>query len=240
MLRVHVRDFLCVPNAPMQPRERNLRPAFTVTELLVVVAIIVTLAALLFPGAATIRTKTKQTQCMNNLRQWGIAIHQHAQDNDGNVYWNNWASISQANRYYDKYLGNSTVMMDGHPVLPTQFYRRCPAQAWDGTGNGPAGYAFARPDPKQSGAGTFNLRTAARLSQLMLMVDASALVINGWAEFANVVKPICEGPDRSQIRHGGRVNVLFGDGHVATVSWRDLDGLPASEQAELTCWFSLH
>jgi prepilin-type processing-associated H-X9-DG protein/prepilin-type N-terminal cleavage/methylation domain-containing protein len=224
----------------MQARGRSFRRAFTVTELLVVVAIIVTLAALLFPGGAALRARAKQTQCVNHLRQWGVAIHQHAQDNDGSVYWNNWASISQANRYYDKYLGNSTVMMDAHQVLPTQYYRRCPAQAWDGKGNGPAGYAFARPDPKQSGAGTFNLRSAARLSQLLLMVDASALVINGRTEFENVVKPICEGPDRSQIRHGGRVNALFGDGHVAMVSWRDLDGSPATEDAELVSWFSLY
>ncbi len=61
------------------------RAGFTLIELLVVIAIIAILAAILFPVFAKAREKARQTTCLSNQKQIGLAFIQYMSDSDGFV-----------------------------------------------------------------------------------------------------------------------------------------------------------
>jgi len=78
--------FMRSRNFPRRLPPRAQRGGFTLIELLVVIAIIAILISLLIPAVQAAREAARKSQCKNNLRQIGIAMHTFATSDPGDRF----------------------------------------------------------------------------------------------------------------------------------------------------------
>lgn len=188
--------------------------AFTLIELLTVIAIIGVLASIIIATVGTVREKARGTRCLSNLRQIGTAQLLYANENN-NRFTPTWSSTSQVGwlSVIGPYLGTRERVNDA--INNADSVLNCPARANHGTNTSSYGLNYQINDTRWA-------RRMTAVPNPSRTILAGDQLDNVWNEF---VKP----PSSSQsappvaLRHSSKANMLFCDGHVRSLSLQMVD-----------------
>ncbi len=133
---------MSVVNARNQRVSAALR-AFTLVEVLVVIAIVALLVSMLLPALVAARESSRMIACASNLRQFGVAWHGYATDfgdramplaywhpddlvDDEQVFW--WGTHGSVTGHVDHARGFIAAYLDSN--LGARSVYECPSQGW--------------------------------------------------------------------------------------------------------------
>ena len=237
-----INQFMAV--SAVVPPGRNRR-AFTLVEILVVIAIIGILAALVMPVAQRGIAAAQKASCLSNLRQLGSATASYAGDNNLTLpygYWVNTNNVSVAawDGLISPYLGISLTSAQGNSG--TVRVLQCPADKLPSVSSGcRRTYSMPRGDytngvPMGVGQmlnGSANAPAGIRLinipkpSQTILLTEYSAAISKGDGsdnKAGGSAASVVDNPTlqlthgNGKTLHGGSFNYLFVDGHAETLN----------------------
>jgi prepilin-type N-terminal cleavage/methylation domain-containing protein/prepilin-type processing-associated H-X9-DG protein len=192
------------------PKQSHLTRAFTLVELLVVVAVIAILVALAYPVYTGVLERGKATKDMSNLRQIGLATQTYLNDNDGVLFTAGGIWMTQL---HPKYLA-------AWSIFQSPFDRRAASEV---DANTPISYGLNGNPPGSSIAGLL-VNKITNPSVFIMFAPAQApgprvTFAGGAAAAVTVYKNTS--PAASGGTHGNRkrINALFADLHSENMDW---------------------
>jgi prepilin-type N-terminal cleavage/methylation domain-containing protein len=198
--------------------------AFTLIEVIVVLAIIVIMMAMVYPAYTTISERAKATKDMSNLRQIGVATQTYLNDTDGVLFSPATSWMSQLNpKYFSAWRG-----------FQSPFDKRPSSEAGTGTPLSPISYGV-NANIYPVGGGTMSAGKITKPTAFILFAPAQAsgapVSFSGWANSPlSGVTVAGNGNNTATSSPGGvaiggtqsnrqRINALFADLHSETMPW---------------------
>jgi prepilin-type N-terminal cleavage/methylation domain-containing protein len=121
-----------------------MRKGFTLIELLIVIAIIALLIGLTLPGLKGARAAARQTGCLSDMRQMGVALNLYVNDHRDSLPYPNWGPVAQVKGWlYGPGVDTSKAVAEDRqtgslwPYLEDGGVYRCPSHLgpYEGTAN---------------------------------------------------------------------------------------------------------
>ena len=202
--------------------------AFTLIELLTVIAIIGILAAILIPVLSSVREQARAAQCKSNLRQNALALIMMIEDNDGILLTHRSGAGAQRDIWTLQLIDGGYVdegarevffcpSNDGHDPLEDGW------QHWTYGVNMFGEGRSVSPDDRSNQLYYFNANQLRDPSLRFLLADSGEP--SGKRQRFRISSPQARDMDGIHLRHGGRANLAFYDGHVETRDARMLGEL---------------
>ncbi len=208
-----------------------MRKGFTLIELLVVIAIIAILAAILFPVFARAREKARQTSCLSNIKQLGLAIHMYAQDYDEKLtFAETYSDVGVRNRYVRWYYPDDPSVTQNlyywsdslQPYVKNEQIILCPSRPNDWTGyswNIHIGYYGGHPTRTGPMYNGMPLSMIERPAETLVLIDHSDISQVGsysawYWNFCGWPGSVYADPAAYPSVHNDGRNVLLADGHA--------------------------
>jgi len=226
---------------------RRRARAFTLIELMIVVAIIGILAALLLPALRGARDRALSAECMSNIRQLTQAALLYRDANDGYFPPASWDIMTTNLRRWhgERDRQNEPFEFDRSPMhqyLQTDRIKACPVfrDRLRGFEAGCGGYGY-NDDYVGSGRGdpTDGSDTPARNlgdpTNTVMFADCAFLRNGELIEYSFITEPVfetwgCDSTPSVHFRHRGKANVGWCDGHVTAESMGFSRGPSADHQ----------
>ncbi len=222
------------PNPRPYLRQDSRRLGVTLMELMIVIGLIAVLSAILIPAVGAMRQRSLAVRCTGNLRQVGVATLAYAAEREGKMLY----------YYYDKAISyerwwRTELVATGY--IKDERIASCPALL----GKNPSKHesygmriyspptespeAFTNSNMKGELVKTYiHFRRMAEPSKYPLYADSvqpkdASVASRAGKQWHRIsVNPIANGGGGVHLRHSGRANVWFCDGHVKSLAGEDL------------------